>query len=224
MRRQFVSKADRNSSWLTNLSSKMDFYPPQTNIKRALIVVMSLIAVCLLCFFCCGEPSVNRQYEKFKKALAAGKLTEAEIRVSEIASTRQGKQGVLELIDTYLDVDQPERAIKVFENITYDHNSGYSNSFEDQACRRLSDYLLKHGDYDRAWYYYGSKSPQARLGFMMDVVKYLCSQGKPDEAVRFVNMEVMWFDREDPKSSADDPYNCDNVRVKLLNYIRDISL
>lgn len=182
----------------------------------------------------CGESSC----EKFDKAMAAGNLSEAQTYLTEIDDRIECKTSALQLIRAYIEVGEADKAIHVYENITSWHRDRYdmkwsNGNYEKDVCRLLREYLVKNGEYERAWNYYPLDyddenyigNAQSRYTYLSDVVAAMCAQGKQDEARRFVEYQLRWFvthvDSDSGTSNEEIKanFNSQAVREKLFAQI-----
>lgn len=192
-----------------------------------------LLAACLVG---CGSNSV----EKFHEAMAVGNLSEAQEYLAKIDDRRDCKTCALQLIQTYLEVDAPEKSIYVYEYITPWHKDRYdmkwgNGDYEREVCKLLRSYLVKNGEYEKAQNYYPLEyedenyigNAQSHYMYVSDVVADLCDKGKQDEAYRFVEYQLRWFvanvdsDTSTLQSCIDTKaaFNSTVVREKLLEQI-----
>lgn len=208
-------------------------------VKTWIWIVLAILCIGALCDTAIGWKDKGL-YGKFEKQFKAGNLTKAEQVLERFSDTREGRKAALQLIDTYLSVKQPDRAIHVYEHITHNHAGRhsllYGNSYEKAATKSLREYLIKHGDYERAWNYYPLNdsdenyysNAECRLAYMVDVVNNLCLKGKHDEAMRFVNVQLGWFMAhvDSQTDVANNPhwesYTSENVRQKLYEQIQNV--
>lgn len=103
----------------------------------------------------CGSGSVDR----FNESMKAGRLSEAQNCLSRIGNGDNRKICALRLIQAYIEVDAPEKAIYVYEYITPQHKDRYkmqwyNSKYEKEVCKLLRDYLVKSGEYEKALNYY----------------------------------------------------------------------
>lgn len=161
-------------------------------------VVCAVVAVSVVA---CGDDS-----KRFREAMNEGNLSEAEECLADMSEQSDCQQGALQLIRAYLSVDEPEKAILVYENITPWHKDRYEmqwsrGDYERNVCQLLRDYLVKNGDYERAWAYYPldyegenyAGNAQSRYAYISDVVAAMCAKGEQEEARRFVESQLRWF-------------------------------
>lgn len=168
----------------------------------------------------CSSSNANN---KFQEAMEKGNLTEAKA-----ISQKNGLKysAYLQLIKAYLDAGDANAAIEVYENITPN----------DEASKLLREYLMKHGQYEKAWNYYPRNSSnendhdnaQSRFAWMSDVVSEMCKKGRQDDARSFVDDQLRWFvtyiDGETGEGSDNDKavYGSEVVRLKLYNQIDNV--
>lgn len=145
------------------------------------------------------------------------------------------------LIREYIDIEEYDRAIFVYEKITPEHcyndeleytssyGHGASGSYEKSVTELFRKIFMETGDYDKVWQYYlwdtdhdSGYNARAYYKFMSEVILYLCSTGNIVEANRFLNHYIYWFDtRVDSTSYSDDfpEFHCDVARSKLQRII-----
>jgi hypothetical protein len=145
------------------------------------------------------------------------------------------------LIREYLDIEEYDKAVYVYEKITPEHCSnddmrwpnlyghGASGQYELMVTALFRKVFTEIGDYDKVWQYSvwetdddsGYNAP-AYYKFMSEVILHLLSKGNKTEAYRFLNHYVFWFDvRVDHTSYSDDyqEFHCDVVRSRLQTLI-----
>lgn len=177
----------------------------------------------------------------FEKLLADGKYKDAENIVKKMKGVEKYDCAEL-LIHEYLELEEYDKAVYVYEKITPEHCSNSNMKFSNLYCHGAGENyelnvtslfrkaFMKIGDYDKVWQYsvWDSDSDngynaEAYYKFMSEVVLYLCSTGNKAEANKFVNHYVFWFDtRIDNNSyySTDKPeFSCNSVRSKLQRII-----
>lgn len=190
----------------------------------------------IVCLVACGGNSVT----KFREAMAAGNLSEAQEHLVKINDKTDCKSCALQLIRTYIEVDAPEKAIHVYEHITSWHKDRYNmkwhnGNYEREVCKLLRGYLVKTGEYEKAQNYYPLEyedenyigNAQSRYMYVSDVVADICAKGKQDEARKFVEFQLRWFvanvdsDTSTLQSCIDTKtvFNSTVVREKLLEQI-----
>lgn len=168
----------------------------------------------------CSSSNANN---KFQEAMEKGNLTEAKA-----ISQKNGLKysAYLQLIKAYLDAGDANAAIEVYENITPN----------DEASKLLREYLMQHGQYEKAWNYYPlqyedenySGNAQSRFAWMSDVVSEMCKKGRQDDARSFVDDQLRWFvtyiDGKTGEGSDKDKavYGSEVVRLKLYNQIDNV--
>lgn len=188
-----------------------------------------------------GSHSSSNANDKFQEAMEKGNLTEAK---TILRNGSVGRNAALQLIKAYLDVGDADAAIDVYENITSNHVSRYDmqytslnhSEYEQKACKLLREYLMQHGQYEKAWNYYPlqyedenySGNAQSRFAWMSDVVSEMCKKGRQDDARSFVDDQLRWFvtyiDGETGEDSEKDKavYGSEVVRQKLYNQIDNV--
>ena len=193
-------------------------------------------------YFCAGviasltlaSCSVN-----FDQLLADGKYREAEECIKKMKDMERYNCAEA-LINEYIELENYERAVYVYEKCTPEHCSNRDMRYPSLYCHG-ADYELTVtalfrkiftdiGDYDKVWKYsiwdsHGDdgSDAEAYYKFMSDVILYLCSTGNKAEANRFLNHYVFWFDKMIDNSSyysKEKPqFMCDIVRGKLQRII-----
>ena len=172
--------------------------------KSKLYIIEAVILFILAnCTVSCGDSG----YTKFRKAMSAGSLSDAQNLLSEIDDESECETAALQLIKAYIEVGDTKKAIDIYENITPWHRSRYSmtwddeNSYEQTVCRLLRNALLKSSDYETLWNYYplshddenNPSNAKSRYVYISDVVYDLCCKGRKDEARRFVDKQLRWY-------------------------------
>lgn len=176
--------------------------------------------------------------DKFKEAMNAGNLSEAQECLAKIDGRNKCQKCALQLIRAYMEVDAVDKAIHVYENITSWHYNRYDmqrygENYEQKVCKLLRDYLVKNGEYEKALNYYPLEydnenyigNASSRYIYVSDVVADLCHKGKQEEARRFVEQQLRWFvafvDMESHGSQAEvkESFNSTLVREELLQQI-----
>mgnify|MGYP002515926851 CR=1 FL=1 len=200
-------------------------------------IVLSRISSCT--FTACSSD----KYDDFEKAMQEGNLTEAQGYLNKMNTSSQ-HNGALQLIKAYLSVDEPDKAINVYENITSDHVSRYEiqwsykspDDYEQKACKLLREYLISHAEYDKAWDYYPLDyddenyigNAQCRFAWLSDVVSKMRSAGKQDQARRFVDENIHWFVTyvdgctSDDEAKTKSTFGSTVVRQKLYDQIDNV--
>lgn len=195
------------------------------------LIVALLLAVCL-------AACVDKNVEKFREAMAAGNLSEAQASLTKIDDREDCKSCALQLIQAYIDTDSPDKAINVYERITSWHKNCYDmkwsdGEYERTVCKLLRDYLMKNGDYEKALNYYPMDSDdensihnaQCRYRYVSDVASAMCAKGKQDDARKFVESQLRWFMLNVDTSTSEyevdtkTTYNSTVVREKLMEQI-----
>ena len=187
----------------------------------------ALLAVSLLVVSC--TPSVD-------DLISEGKYKEAEAAIKKKKGFEKYDYAEL-LINEYIELEEYDKAIYVYEKITPEHCSnknmqwpslychGAGQNYETTVTSIFRKTFMATGDYDKVWQYSVWESDgdsgydaEAYYKFMSDVILYLCSTGNKTEAHKFLNHYVFWFDvRVDNTSYSDDypEFHCDVVRSKL---------
>lgn len=166
-------------------------------------LTLYLIAVCLV--VSCGL-SVS---EKCEAALTAGNLKEAEKYLKEIRDAAECRYYGGLLIEEYLAIDNIDRAIYVFDNITghcsmyqMQHSYSYSSAGYTQTySKKIYNALIKACRYDEAWSYhplnydsedYPGNAPNY-FAYMTDCIIQMCNTGNSMQATQFIKLKSMWF-------------------------------
>ena len=164
------------------------------------------LALATIMLSACNVESLN---EKFEEALKTGNLTEAELHLKKMNDDNDSRHYGGLLIQEYIYIDNLDRAIYVFENITghcsmsdAQYTSLYSNAeFTQKYAKKIYDALLKNGRYDEAWEYhtrsyknadYPGNAPDY-FSYMNDVIIVMCQKGKHAEAQQFIKQKSIWF-------------------------------
>lgn len=191
------------------------------------LIVALLLAVCL-------AACVDKNVEKFREAMAAGNLSEAQANLTKIDDRSDCENCALQLIQAYIDADAPDKAIYVYERITSWHeNDNTYRNYEKKVCKLLRDYLMKNGEYEKAFDYYPRHSDNEdyignadeRYKYVSDVVAAMCDKGKQDDARKFVESQLRWFmlnvdtDTSEFNINEKTTYNSTVVREKLMEQI-----
>lgn len=192
-------------------------------------IIRNFCLLLILGLVSCTQTSFNGKIE-------SGNYKEAENLVKLMKGNK--KYDCAEtLIREYLDIEEYDKAVYVYERITPEHCSNNDMRFPNLYCHGVSgQYELvvtalfrkvftEIGDYDKVWQYSiwetdsdsGYNAP-AYYKFMSEVIFHLLSTGNKAEAYKFLNHYVFWFDvRVDNTSYSDDcpEFHCDVVRSKL---------
>ena len=185
-----------------------------------------------------GQGCSSGAVQEFKKALDEGNLTEAAKCIERIGYDSGREKYALRLIRLYLDVDNPKQAIYVYEELTPSHvdRSGIRyaslHSYEYNACKLLREYLVEHGEYEKAWEYYPLNyqnenyisNAESRYAYLSDVVTAMCDAGQQEEAAQFIKKKLHWFvTYVDTSKELEDyaAYRSDLVNVRLQQIIDD---
>ena len=175
----------------------------------------------------------------FDQLLAEGKYKEAEMCIKKMKGMERYNCAEA-LINEYIELEEYDRAIYVYEKCTPEHCDNDSMRFPSLYCHGANYELtvtalfrkvfMEVGDYDKVWQYSvwdsdgdSGYDAEAYYQFMSDVILYLCSTGNKAEANRFLNHYVYWFDTKidnDSYYSTEKPqFMCDVVRGKLQRII-----
>ena len=188
----------------------------------------ALLAVSLLVVSC--TPSIE-------DLISEGKYKEAEAAIKKKKGFEKYDYAEL-LINEYIELEEYDKAIYVYEKITPEHCSnsnmrfpslychGAGENYELNVTTSLRKAFMATGDYDKVWQYSvwdsdgdSGYDAEAYYKFMSDVILYLCSTGNKAEAHKFLNHYVFWFDvRVDNNTYYYGEYpefHCEVVRSKL---------
>lgn len=197
-------------------------------------LVLPIMALCVL--VAC-TPIASK---KCQSALDAGNLKEAEGYLKEIDDAVVCRHYGGMLIDEYLAIDNLDRAIHVFENLT-GHCSMYnmkykglydSAAYTEKYSRKIYDALIKDGRYDEAWNYharnyenedYAGNAPDY-FSYMSDVIVAMCSSGQQAQAQQFIKQKSVWFIKNVDNSYSVDSYldyRYDIMRIQLFKVFND---
>ena len=192
----------------------------------------ALLAVSLLVVSC--TPSVD-------DLISEGKYKEAETAIKKKKGFEKYDYAEL-LINEYIELEEYDKAIYVYEKITPEHCSnknmqwpslychGAGQNYETTVTSIFRKTFMATGDYDKVWQYSVWESDgdsgydaEAYYKFMSDVILYLCSTGNKAEAHKFLNHYVFWFDTyidNNSYYSTEKPgFHCDVVKSKLQRII-----
>lgn len=201
---------------------------------RKMKLVLSIMA---LCFLVACTPIASKKYQS---ALDAGNLKEAELYLKEIKDAEERRHYGGLLIDEYLAIDNLDRAIHVFENITghcsmynMQYKGLYNNAaYTEKYSRKIYDALIKDGRYDEAWNYharnyenedYAGNAPNY-FSYMSDVIVAMCSSGQQAQAQQFIKQKSVWFIKNVDNSYSVDSYldyRYDIMRSQLFKVFND---
>ncbi len=187
----------------------------------------------LLAIQACGGSSSQMAFDT---ALREGRMRDAESLLDKLKSKDAFYSSCSKLIDEYLAMGKVEKAIFVFDEI-----SPHCSMYEMQYNRSTAEYtrrnaqaiyqqLIVLGRYDDAWSYhplsyeresYPGNAPDY-FAFMVDVVTFLCTNGRKDEAVPFINSHIHWFTKNVDHSAWRKDYSeyqAEIMRLDLLNVV-----
>lgn len=179
--------------------------------------------------------------ENIEELIAEGKYKEAEAAIRKTRGYDKYDYAEL-LIKEYIDLEEYDRAVHVYEKITPEHCDNRDMDYPSLYCHGAGeDYELNvtalfrktfmaTGDYDKVWQYSiwdsdgnSGYDASAYYKFMSEVILYLCSTGNKAEAHRFLNHYVFWFDTHidsDSYYATEKPeFLCDVVKSKLQRII-----
>ena len=192
----------------------------------------ALLAVSLLVVSC--TPSIE-------DLISEVKYKEAEAAIKKKKGFEKYDYAEL-LINEYIELEEYDKAIYVYEKITPEHCSnknmqwpslychGAGQNYETTVTSIFRKTFMATGDYDKVWQYSVWESDgdsgydaEAYYKFMSDVILYLCSTGNKAEAHKFLNHYVFWFDTyidNNSYYSTEKPgFHCDVVKSKLQRII-----
>ena len=192
----------------------------------------ALLAVSLLVVSC--TPSVD-------DLISEGKYKEAEAAIKKKKGFEKYDYAEV-LINEYIELEEYDKAIYVYEKITPEHCSnknmqwpslychGAGQNYETTVTSIFRKTFMATGDYDKVWQYSVWESDgdsgydaEAYYKFMSGVILYLCSTGNKAEAHKFLNHYVFWFDTyidNNSYYSTEKPgFHCDVVKSKLQRII-----
>lgn len=178
---------------------------------------------------------------KIENLISEGKYKEAEAAIKKKKGFEKYDYAEM-LINEYIELEEYERAVYVYEKITPEHCSnknmqwpslychGAGQNYETAVTSIFRKTFMATGDYDKVWQYSVWESDgdsgydaEAYYKFMSDVILYLCSTGNKAEAHRFLNHYVFWFDTyidNNSYYSTEKPgFHCDVVKSKLQRII-----
>jgi hypothetical protein len=138
----------------------------------------------------------------FDQLLAEGKYKEAEESIKKMKGMERYNCAEA-LINEYIELEEYDRAVYVYEKCTPEHCDNDSMRFPNLYCHGANYELtvtalfrkvfMRTGDYDKVWQYSVWESDgdsgydaEAYYQFMSDVILYLCSTGNKAEANRFL--------------------------------------
>lgn len=197
--------------------------------------------ICYICYILATLVLLSSCSMRFEHLLEDGKYKEAENVIKRTRSNAKYDYAEA-LIYEYLELEEYEKAVRVYEKLTPEHCSsedlqwpslrchGAGENYEVNVTTAFRKAFMEIGDYDKVWQYSVWSSDddtgynaEDYYKFMSDVILYLCSNGQKSEAHKFLNHYVFWFDtRIDSNSyySSEKPqFMCDVVRAKLQRII-----
>lgn len=209
---------------------------------KQILICLAIISLVFACVQrCVSSCSSDISYNKFEQAMNEGNLSKAREILKEDKSNHSA---ALQLIKAYLDVGDPNAAIDVYENITSNHANRYEMQFTNlhngeyaqKCCKMLREYLMQHGEYERAWPYYPLGyddedyygNAKYRYAWICDVICVMCKKGQQDDARNFVDEQLRWFvNNVDSESTHNNEnikanYGSEIVRQKLYNQIDNV--
>ena len=197
--------------------------------------------ICDICYILATLVLLSSCSMRFEHLLEDGKYKEAENVIKRTRSNAKYDYAEA-LIYEYLELEEYEKAVRVYEKLTPEHCSsrdlqfpslychGAGENYEVNVTTAFRKVFMEIGDYDKVWQYSVWSSDddtgynaEDYYKFMSDVILYLCSNGQKSEAYKFLNHYVFWFDtRIDSNSyysSKKPQFMCDVVRAKLQRII-----
>ena len=195
--------------------------------KRFLVLAVISTA---LTFVACG-PSPR---EQFDVAVAEGRLSDAQKVLVEIDRGDGFYRCCETLIEEYLDINNLDKAIYVFEKIS-SHCSMYQMGFESLYStskytklnsQKIYKKLIAADRFDDAWAYhplsydgedYPGNAPDY-FAYMVDVITHLCTNNRKAEAQRFVTTHIHWFTKnvDNHEWGKDYPQYCKSIMHSQL--------
>ena len=177
----------------------------------------------------------------FNKLIEEGRYKEAEECVKKMKGLDKYDCAEI-LINEYIELEEYDRAIYVYEKCTPEHCENDNMRFPNLYCHGAGQNyelnvtavfrkaFMATGDYDKVWQYSiwdsdgdSGYDAEAYYKFMSDVILYLCSTGNKAEAHKFLNHYVFWFDTyidNNSYYSTEKPgFHCDVVKSKLQRII-----
>lgn len=177
--------------------------------KRFIKLVMILAVSVILSG--CGKIQKTKspdEREQFNQAIREGRLSDAE------SLLKGGKISVgfydccTDLIDEYLDIEDLDKAIYVFDKISSSRCSMYgmqwnssTSEYTKKNSKKIYKQLINEYRFEEAWEYhplsyqtqnYPGNAPDY-FSYMTDVIVHLCSNNRKSEAQRFVTTHIHWF-------------------------------
>ena len=174
--------------------------------KRMLMLVAVLVAAFSL--VACGDSSSR---EPFDKAIAEGRLSDAQVELVKLKGCSGFYNCCDILIDEYLAIGNLNKAKFVFDKISphcsmYDikfPNSCSTARYTERNAKKIYKQLIAADRFEEAWAYhplsydsenYPGNAPDY-YAYMVDVVTHLCTNGRHDEAYSFINSHIHWFSK-----------------------------
>lgn len=187
-------------------------------LAAVLVAAFSLVA--------CGDSSSR---EPFDKAIAEGRLSDAQVELVKLKGGSGFNSRCEILIDEYLAIGNLNKAIFVFDkissrcsmyNIKFEHS--YSTAkFTERNAKKIYKHLIAADRFDEAWAYhpldYGDENYPGNApeyyAYMVDVVTHLCTNGRHDEAYSFINSHIHWFSKNVDNHKWGEDYSQYNKRA-----------
>ena len=195
------------------------------------------VCVVIACMF----SSCVSKTDRIEKAIEKNKFEKAEKKLKKIRKWKNKKHYGGLLIEAYLDNDNIDRAIYVFENITghcsmydmqWDHK--WAAEYTNKYSRKIYKALLEDGRYDEAWNYHALRyesedypgNAENYFSYMTDVVLSMCSTGHSAAVPRFIKTKSLWFTKniDNNKYGKEYPdYTHSNACNRLYQIYHDLN-
>lgn len=192
--------------------------------KRMLMLAAVLVAAFSL--VACDNSSSR---EQFDKAIAEGRLSDAQVELVKLKGCSGFYNCCDILIDEYLAIENLNKAKFVFDKIS-PHCSMYEMKWEHtystakytkRNAQKLYKHLIAADRFDEAWAYhpldYGDENYPGNApeyyAYMVDVVTHLCTNGRHDEAYSFINSHIHWFSKNVDNHKWGEDYSQYNKRA-----------
>lgn len=160
----------------------------------------------------CGKIQKTKapdEREQFNQAIKEGRLSDAETLLKDGKISVGFYDCCTDLIDEYLEIENLDKAIYVFDNISsnrcsvYDMKYSFNSTSEyvQRNSKKIYKQLIKDERFDEAWEYhplsyetqdYPGNAPDY-FSYMTDVIVHLCTANRKTEAQRFVTTHIHWF-------------------------------
>lgn len=177
--------------------------------KRFIKLVMFL-AISVVLTACGGSQKTKApdEREQFNQAIKEGRLSDAETLLVNGKISVGFYDCCTMLIDEYLDIEDLDKAIYVFDKISSKRCSMYdmqwnssTSEYSKKNSKKIYKQLINEDRFDDAWEYhslrYGTQDYPGNapdyFSYMTDVIVHLCSNNRKAEAQRFVTTHIHWF-------------------------------